>query len=432
MGERWSRRAALPLLLALLAVVGCAPAGEGDRPPKVVSVPGDAATAQEGADLLRPGDLLLLGPGSYREELVVRTPDVTIRGEDRNEVVFDGGGRLGRGILVVADGVRVQNLTVHSYLYYGVLVTGVHDEEGESARGLDGYEPLDPARFPPLQRYAVEHVTAYNNGLYGIYAFNAQHGRIADSYVSGSADSGIYIGQCEDCDAVVAGNVAEGNAIGFENANASGPLTVIGNRFAGNRVGMTLISNYREAFAPQRSNVVAGNVIVDNAASESPAQADGGFGIGVGVAGGRDNLLIANLIAGHPAAGVVLRNTEDLPAAGNRIAANRFDGNTVDVADASSERAPGEGNCVDGDGVVALPAALAGPECASFRSSGAVLEAVQVPPGVPFLRLPAPPAQPGMADPDALPDRLPDALEHPDVTGMAVPDRSLLGDRARS
>src|SRR5690606_29064797 len=193
-------------------------------------------------------------------------------------------------------------------LYYGVLVTAVHDEEGESARGLDGYEPLDPARFPPLQRYAVEHVTAYNNGLYGIYAFNAQHGRIADSYVSGSADSGIYIGQCEDCDAVVAGNVAEGNAIGFENANASGPLTVIGNRFAGNRVGMTLISNYREAFAPQRSNVVAGNVIVDNAASESPAQADGGFGIGVGVAGGRDNLLIANLIAGHPAAGVVLRN----------------------------------------------------------------------------------------------------------------------------
>ena len=75
-------------------------------------------------------------------------------------------------------------------------------------------------------------MTAHNNGLYGIYAFDAQHGVIADSYASGSADSGLYVGQCRDCDILVRDNVAERNAVGFENANASGPLVITGNRFA--------------------------------------------------------------------------------------------------------------------------------------------------------------------------------------------------------
>ena len=54
--------------------------------------------------------------------------------------------------------------------FYGVLFTGLHDENGPSAPTATGYEPWDPAQFPPLQRFLVDHVTAYNNGLYGIYA----------------------------------------------------------------------------------------------------------------------------------------------------------------------------------------------------------------------------------------------------------------------
>ena len=137
-------------------------------------------------------------------------------------------------------------------------MTGLHDENGPSAHNGDDYTRLDPDKFPPVRRFSIDHVTAHNNGLYGIYAFDAHDGVISDSYASGSADSGFYVGQCETCGILVTGNVAERNAVGFENANASDSLMVVGNRFSGNRVGMTLISNYQEAFTPQRGNTVVG------------------------------------------------------------------------------------------------------------------------------------------------------------------------------
>ena len=65
-----------------------------------------------------------------------------------------------------------------------MLVTGLHAEDGPDGAGRDGYTTLGSREFPPLQRFLIDHVTAYNNGLYGIYAFDAQHGVIRDSYAS--------------------------------------------------------------------------------------------------------------------------------------------------------------------------------------------------------------------------------------------------------
>ncbi|TDD66842.1 plasmid stabilization protein, partial [Jiangella aurantiaca] len=218
--------------------------------------------------------MVLVDAGTYPEAVVVDKPDVTIRGADRNAVVVDGEGERAIGILGIADGVRVQNLTATRHTLAGVLISGVHDASGNVPG--DGYSSEAPEE-ELLQRYEVRNVTATNNGLYGIYAFHSQHGAIVDSYASGGADSGLYLGQCEDCDAVVTGNVAERNAVGFENANASGGVLITGNRFAGNRVGLTLTSDYQEAFVPQRDNLVVGNVITDNVQADSPAQAEGGF-----------------------------------------------------------------------------------------------------------------------------------------------------------
>lgn len=54
-------------------------------------------------------------------------------------------------------------------------------------------------------------ITAVTNGDYGAYAFDSVHGQFDHSYASGSPDSGLYIGQCEHCDAVVTDVVAEYN-----------------------------------------------------------------------------------------------------------------------------------------------------------------------------------------------------------------------------
>ena len=430
--RRASRGVAVVNAALILSLVGCAqPATTAD----VVRVPEDAATIGEAVDRVAEGGLVLVEPGTYRESVLIDTAGVTLRGTDRNEVIIDGEGLRANGVQVIADGVRIQNLTVVNHTFNGVLVTGMHDENGPLARNLDGYERLDPEQFPPLRRFEVSHVTASNNGLYGIYAFNSHDGVIRDSYASGSADAGIYVGQCEDCGILVQGNVAENNAIGYENANASDSVLVAGNRFTGNRVGLTLLSWYQEAFLPQRAVTVVANLIADNASAESPAHANGAFGVGVGLSGANDNVLERNLIAGNPSTGLQLTNTEDLASVGNRLDSNRFEQNGVDIADLSSTRAPSGGTCVTGDpGVTVLPSDLL-LSCEGATSGGvdaASLPPLVVPPGMSFLRVPMGPDQPQLpGDADEVPAPLPAAVDLPEIADFPVPGRDLLQDRAR-
>lgn len=186
-------------------------------------MPAEAPTITAALERARPHDLVLVSPGNYRETVRVRTRQVTLRGTDRNRVVIDGEGRRGNGVVVTAPGVTVENLTVRSHLQNGVLVTGLKNGDEGIGRGSDGYHRLDPVADPPLDGFRVRYVTAANNGLYGLYAFNARNGTIEHNYASGSADSGIYVGQCKPCGILVRSNTAERNAVGYENTNASGP-----------------------------------------------------------------------------------------------------------------------------------------------------------------------------------------------------------------
>jgi hypothetical protein len=424
-------------VLLATAIAGCTPippsTGASPEGAQLVRVPEDAPTITEAVDQVAEGGMVLVGPGTYPEEVTIDTADVTLRGVDRNDTVIDGGGIRSFGVFASADGVRIENLTVHSTLFYGVLVTGMHDENGPLAHGGPGYTELDPSEFPPVERFSIDHVTAYNNGLYGIYAFNARHGSISDSYASGSADSGFYVGQCEDCDILVTGNVAERNAIGFENANASDSLTIAGNRFAGNRIGMTLISNYQEAFTPQRGNTVAGNLIAGNSSGDSPAHALGGFGIGLAITGGQGNRITGNRIEANPVAGILLGNAEDIPALRNEFSGNVLSANGVDAADVSATRTPASGNCFDANTAsTASPPELLAIPCPTDSSTGGggAVPTVAVPNGVSFLKVPAPPSQPGMTGVEAMPTRLPAEVEMPAASAFPVPDGTLLADRA--
>lgn len=441
MSHRRRRTYALSVMVAVvLLLAGCGAGTAADEKAAqagqdLVRVPADAETITAAMDMVAPGGLVLVSAGTYAESVTIDVEDVTLRGTNRNEVIIDGAGERPFGVVASAAGVRIQNLTVHSALLYGVLVTSMHDASGPVARGASGYESVDPEESPPLQRFEVDHVTAYNNGLYGIYAFNAQHGVITNSYASGAADSGIYVGQCRQCDILVADNVATHNAVGFENANASAPLLVTGNRFSGNRVGMTFISNYREAYSPQQGNVVAGNLISDNAQGQSPAQAQGAFGTGVGISGGQDNTFTANRIEGNPVSGVRFDNTEDLPASGNTLTGNIFSGNGTDVADTSNARAPSSGNCLQGDvsDLTTVPQKLRSASCPQgYQGPGAPekkLPQVSVPPGVSFLEIDPPGPRPNLPEDESVPDPLPANVQMPDGAEADVPPSDYLLSR---
>lgn len=441
-----TRRPARARVLVAVAVLAFAALGTACGAPDtpspgagldVVNVPGDAPTLAAALDAVAPGGMILIGAGVYPEQLVVNKEDVTVRGLDRNGTIIDGEGLRPYGIVAVVDGVRIENLTVRNTTFFGVLVTGLSDENGPSAHASEGYEPFDPAAFPPVERFAVNYVTAYNNGLYGIYAFDARHGQITHSYASGSADSGFYVGQCSDCDILVADNVAERNAVGFENANASTSLTIVRNRFSNNRVGLTLISNYQEAFTPQHANLVAGNVLSGNMSADSPEQETGGFGIGVGISGGLDNVVTKNRIEGNARAGILLTNTEDLPVGGNAFLDNVLADNGVDLANVSADRAPAYDNCAEpAAGITTLPADLlagcggagAAPQPAA---RGSELPGPTAPPGISFLKVLAPLDQPQMPDAAVAPRPLPAVIARPSAADVALPDADLLVELTR-
>ena len=144
-----------------------------------------------------PGDLVLIGPGTYREAVEVSKPGLVLRGTDRNAVVIDAGFESENVIDVYADGVAVENLTVMNGTANGVYWSGITG-------------------------FRASYVTAIDNGDYGIYAFDSSDGIFEHSYASGSPDSGFYIGQCDPCQAVIDDVLAEWNGLGYSGTNASG------------------------------------------------------------------------------------------------------------------------------------------------------------------------------------------------------------------
>ncbi len=398
----------------VLAALGCPACGEGengqDERSRILRVPGSYSTIQAAVNAARPGDLVLIRPGVYHENVTVGDGHerIVIRGLDRNRVVLDGRDRLGDGIAVHADGVAVENLTVRRYVVNGV----VWSPAGESGGGR------------PLQGWRGSYITAYDNGLYGIYAFGAQHGRFDHVYASGHPDSGVYVGACNPCHALVRDSVAERNHVGYEATNASGDVKVLRNLLRRNRVGVQINSLRKERGFPQRGSELRRNRIVENQDRGAPRGSQG-FGAGVVVNGGSDNLVADNLVAGHAAVGIFVLDSPDSVATDNSVQGNRLDGNAVDLA-LQTAGGQSQGNCFAANrsargGPRSVPAglqALTGQSCQRrVALSPGRLRLVPAPPQVDYRTVPAPPPQPDM----------PAAATAPATPAVGSPERETQG-----
>ncbi len=259
-------------------------------------VPDEHATIQNAVDAAEPGDLVLIAPapqvpenlavdGSYvyKEQVDVTTPYLTIRGTDRNTVVIDGEHERSFGINVqAADGVAVENLTVRNATGNGMYWT--------SLTGFRG-----------------SYLTAYNNGIYGIYAYDADDGLFEHSYASGSGDAGFYIGQCDPCNAVITDIVAENNGLGYSGTNSS-DVYLLNSVWRDNISGIVPNTLDSQRLAPFGRVTIMGNLIHDNDNRDAPALdlQWATFGNGVVLAGGLDSLVERNRIVNHDRAGVAI------------------------------------------------------------------------------------------------------------------------------
>ena len=311
--------------------------------PRIIQVPSDQPTIQDAVNAAQSGDLVLIDKGVYSEGVTVENDGITIRGMDRNAVVLDGRGKFSNGFTVTGNGVTIQNLTVHSYQQNGIIFTGVLPS-GENED--DEYSYSGDSEGSVVDGYRVDHVTAYNNGLYGIYAFASRNGVIENSYASGHPDSGLYVGQCRPCNAVLRDNISENNAIGYYGTNASGNVFVVNSIYRKNRLGIAPNSQDAEKLSPQSSTVVAGNLVEDNDNPNAPKIPEGFFGAGIAVGGGTKNTIIKNKVTSHVGAGIVLLTLNKFEPQGNVISENHLMKNGTDLV-YKSLSSDGNENCFE-------------------------------------------------------------------------------------
>lgn len=410
------------LVIGLATLAACADDGEG----RTILVPDDHATVQEAVDAARSGDTVIIGTGTWREAVKVTRDGITIRGRDRNATVLDGGHRLANGFYVGADGVTVENLTVRNYTQNGIVFNGI-----DAATEGKGPDPAVEYGTPgnALVGYATRFVTAHNNGLYGIYAFAASDGVIEDSFVSAHPDSGIYIGQCNPCRAVVRRVVARLNAIGYYGTNASGDVWIVESTFADNRLGIAPNSQEMEKLAPQEGATVAGNLVLDNDDPTAPAIPEGFFGGGIAVGGGLSNVVVRNRVEGHGYAGIVVNAMNGFLPEGNRIEGNVLADNAVDLLWSPAGARGADGNCFAGNTfVVSRPADI---ERRMPCTGSADVTARDVVPGptmtapvrVDHRMIPAPGPQETMPGPRITAPPTPIVFVAPDLGAVTVPDR---------
>jgi len=289
-------RRLLALLLASVLVLAAACGGDDDSSDAddgggdaasaddALRVPDDYDTIQAAVDAAEPGDLILVGPGTYEEAVNVETDELTIRGLDRNEVILDGGFEKDNGIRVVgADGVAIENMTARNYTNNGFFWTGV---EG----------------------YRGSYLTTYRIGDYGVYAFDSTSGLLEHSYASGSPDAGFYIGQCFPCDAVIDDVVSEYNGLGYSGTNSGGDLLIVNSTFRFNRAGIVPNSGSYELCYPERDTTIVGNTVYSNNQPDTPAIDVALLAMGNGIlpAGGVGNTIERNLVYDHDRTGIGL------------------------------------------------------------------------------------------------------------------------------
>jgi parallel beta-helix repeat protein len=209
--------------------------------PPSMAVPGTiivppGGSIQKAVDKAVPGDVIVIEPGVYNQTVVVATPALTIVGLTSSKaqgVVIRNPGKAANGITVAptAAGFTLQDVAVKDFSLNGVLLTGVIG-------------------------FHLNHVTATDDGEYGLFPVFCSHGVIEDCQASGHKDTGIYVGQSQDV--TIRGNTTFGNVNGIEIENSTG-VQAIKNESYSNSAGILV-----DLLPFLRIHVATNNLVQDN------------------------------------------------------------------------------------------------------------------------------------------------------------------------
>lgn len=172
------------------------------------------ASIQKAVDAAKPGDTVVLSPGTYKESVDITTPDVTLRGFGAHRTVLvpdtdaDRGAcaEAGHGICVTGtdkaplEGVTVRSLTLRGFPRNGLWATGT-------------------------DRLRVQGVTAEKNGKRGIAEERSGRSVLSHNLLEANGDAGLFVSDTTDTE---------------EGARNARETVIRHNRMVGNRIGVTV------------------------------------------------------------------------------------------------------------------------------------------------------------------------------------------------
>ncbi|MFF1649292.1 nitrous oxide reductase family maturation protein NosD [Streptomyces sp. NPDC058240] len=328
--------------VAVLSAAGCG-----------MSVPSASATdshevrpgqsIQKAVDAARPGDTVVVLPGTYRESVLVTKPGLTLRGSGSGTVLrpaepgakaANACAKTGSGVCVLGraggtvDGVRIDSLTVSGFKKNGVWASWT-------------------------DRLTVRRVTAEHNGVWGIAQERSTRGAFTGNTARANGDAGIFVANTVDKEGgatdtrgtELRDNTLTDNRIGFT-ARRVRNLSVHGNSFTGNCTGVFVVGDEGKPQAGAmkiESNKVTGNNKFCSATERLPALQ----GSGIVLTGAADTKVRSNTIRDNSGAtpmsgGVVLfKSFVGTKNTGNAISDNVVLGNKpADLANGDT----GKGN----------------------------------------------------------------------------------------
>jgi hypothetical protein len=359
-------------LLAALALAGAALADSSSTSTVLLvgtyhGKAGQYDSIQAAVNAAQPGDWILVAPGDYHEVddahvtsaaqlstgdhggVVVTTPDLHIRGLNRNTVIVDGtkagasvpcssaapdqnfgpvvGGKAqGRNGIVVwkANDVSIENLTVCNF-QGGAGESGNevwwNGGDGSGTIGLSGYAGsylTGTTGFFSTESTAAE---------YGIFSSNAQGPATWNQiYGSNMNDSGMYVGAClQVCDVSIDHAWMENNALGYSGTNSGGSIVIENSQFDNNEDGVDTNTQIAGDPPPPQNGacpnggtspiththscwVFIHNNVHDNNNPDVPQAgnaAAGPIGTGMTLSGGRNDTVMDNTFANNGAWGIL-------------------------------------------------------------------------------------------------------------------------------
>lgn len=176
------------------------------RDPQTITVR-EGESIQGAVDQALPGDTILVEPGIYYETVYIDTPNLTVKGlvtgdnpEDRPWL--DGENTRSDGFNTTGDDFILEGFGMRGYVGNAVLTTGAErvvyrDLIIEGIRDVEG-----------------------KSTIYGIYPVECTDILIENTYVTGIADAGIYVGQSRG-PIIVRNNEVTGNVTGIEIENST-------------------------------------------------------------------------------------------------------------------------------------------------------------------------------------------------------------------